>query len=353
MVRIGIELVPDEPVQRVVDYSVAAEEAGFEYVWITDHYNNRNLWCTLTAIALATKRVMIGPGVTNPYHTSPALSAAAAVTLNEVSNGRAVIGLGAGDKVTLDTLGIEWKKPVSTVVEGIQCIRELTQGNRVTMDGSTIRLHGAKLSMVKKKPLLDIDGNPVTKDGEKVKVAPKIPIYAGLQGPMMLRRTAAVADGILVNASHPLDFEFAADMIHQGAREAGRSPEELDIGAYAACSIGKTREGAMSGTTKIVVAYIVAGAPETVLVRHGLNLEKCKDVKRALAKGDHGQAQKKVSDRMVEAFAIVGNPEHFIQRIEELVRTGVTHFIAGSPIAPEKTEGIQMIGQHVIPHFKD
>ncbi|TFF95833.1 5,10-methylenetetrahydromethanopterin reductase [Candidatus Thorarchaeota archaeon] len=353
MVKLSIELVPDEPVERIVEYSVTAEEAGFDYIWITDHYNNRNLWCTLTAIALATKTVLIGPGVTNPYHTSPALSAAAAVTLNEISHGRAVIGLGAGDKVTLQTLGIEWEKPVSTVVEGIQCIRELTQGKRVTMEGRVLKLNGAKLSMVEKIPVLDIDGNPIARDGKIVKKAPKIPVYAGVQGPMMLRNTAAVADGILINASHPLDFKIAVETIREGAEKAGRTLQELDIGAYTACSVADSLEEASSGMIRVVVAYIVAGAPESVLLRHELELDRCKDIKEALAKGNYGNAQQLVSDQMIEAFAIVGRPDDCVQRIKELIDTGVTHFIAGSPIGPDKIKAIKILGQKVIPHFRE
>ncbi len=352
MVKISIELVPDESIEHLVDYSVAAEEAGFDFIWVTDHYNNRNLWCTLTAIAFATKRVMMGPGVTNPYHTSPALSAAAAVTLNEISEGRAVIGLGAGDKVTLEALGIEREKPVSTVVESIQCVKALTQGKRVSMDGRAIRFQGAKLSMVEREPLRDGQGNPVFKDGKRVRIGPKIPVYAGVQGPLMIQETAAVADGLLINASHPLDFEVAMNIIRKGATKAGRDIKELDIGAYTACSIAKSRGEAMSGATKIIVAYIVAGAPEAVLIRHDLNLKKCQDIKRALRRGRHRLAHEKVSDRMVEAFAIVGNPEYCIQCMEELRKTGVTHFVAGSPLGPDKINAIKMIGQHVIPHFR-
>ncbi|MHA1653757.1 MAG: LLM class flavin-dependent oxidoreductase, partial [Candidatus Thorarchaeota archaeon] len=57
MVLMGIEFIPDKPVSTIVDWSQLAEKVGFDHVWITDHYNNRNLWCTLTAIALNTSHV--------------------------------------------------------------------------------------------------------------------------------------------------------------------------------------------------------------------------------------------------------------------------------------------------------
>ncbi len=218
MVRIGIEFVPDKPIDKIVKWTKLAEEAGFDNVWITDHYNNRNVWATLTAIALNTEKIIMGPGVTNPYHISPAMTASAAVTIHELSHGRSVIGIGAGDKVTLNNLGIEWTKPVSHVMESIDYMRKLIAGKKYSKDGKAFKVARAKLACVKREPVLDADGNPVMKDGKPAKKGPDIPIYVGAQGPQMLTRAAKVADGILINASHPKDFEIAIEKIREGAR---------------------------------------------------------------------------------------------------------------------------------------
>ena len=214
--RIGIEFVPDKPIEKILKWTKLAEEAGFDNVWITDHYNNRNVWATLTALALNTDNIMLGPGVTNPFHISPALTASAAVTINELSKGRAVIGMGAGDKVTLSSLGIKWDKPVSAVVESIKYMQALTAGEKFKHDGKVFKVKKAKLAIVKKKEVMDEKGKPVMKGDKPLKVAPKIPIYAGAQGPMMLKKTAMVADGILINASHPKDFDLAMEKIKEG-----------------------------------------------------------------------------------------------------------------------------------------
>lgn len=352
MLRIGIEFVPDNPISEIVEWAKLAEHVGFDNIWITDHYNNRNLWVTVTAIALNTKRVIIGPGVTNPYHTSPALSAAAITTVNEISGGRAAIGLGAGDKVTLEALGIEWKKPVTTVVEGIMLMRSLIDGDRVNFDGQMFHISGAKLTHVKKMPQYGVDGKPVMKNGKQTRKAPKIPIYAGVQGPVMLEKTAAVADGVLVNASHPKDIEEAMGRIRAGLGRVKRNISELDIGAYTAFSIARTPEEAKKGNLKLVVAYIVAGAPEIVLQRHNLDLEECAVVRRVLSQGRTAEIDAVVSDSMVEAFAIVGESDQCIDRIEQLIKTGVTQLIVGSPIGPDKIAAIKQIGKEIIPYFK-
>ncbi len=353
MVRLGIELVPDRPVAEIVECARLAEEVGFDHVWITDHYNNRNLWCTLTAIALNTTRVKIGPGVTNPYHTNPALSAAAAVTLNEISNGRAVVGMGAGDRVTLETLGLKWRRPVTTVIESIHAIRKLTQGKRLSMDGAAFRFRRAKLSSVPKRPLVDADGSPVLDNGRPVKVAPKIPLYAGAQGPMMLERVAPHVDGILINASHPRDFEAAMSSIRKGLEGTGKRIEDLDIGAYTAFSIASTRERSLEGDTRTVVAFIVAGSPDAVIERHGFTIEQRDRLAGLLERGDFAGAEEAVTDEMIESFAIAGDTDYCIERIERLIETGVTHFIVGSPIGPDRREAIMQIGRDIIPYFQE
>ncbi|MCF2137020.1 MAG: 5,10-methylenetetrahydromethanopterin reductase [Candidatus Thorarchaeota archaeon] len=353
MVLLGIEFVPDRPVKEIVECARLAEQVGFDHVWITDHYNNRNLWCTLTAIALNTSHVKIGPGVTNPYHTSPALSAAAVVTLNEISHGRAVVGMGAGDRVTLETLGLKWHRPVTTVIESIQSMRALIQGKRLTLDGKVFQFRRAKLSSVPRRPLLDESGKAVYKDGKVVKTAPHIPIYAGAQGPTMLRRVAPYVDGILINASHPRDFDAALKSIRTGLKGTGRDISDLDIGAYTAFSIAPTREEALSGDTRMVVAFIVAGSPDEVIERHGLTIEQREQIARLLENGDFDGASQAVTEEMIESFAIVGDRDYCIERIEDLLKTGVTHFIVGSPIGPDRREAIKMIGRELIPYFKE
>ena len=110
MVKFGIEFVPDTTPQKIIGYSTLAERGGFDYVWITDHYNNRNPYIILTAIALSTSKINLGPGVTNPYIVNPTWTASAIASLDEISGGRAILGLGAGDNITLSALGIPFKK---------------------------------------------------------------------------------------------------------------------------------------------------------------------------------------------------------------------------------------------------
>ncbi|MFN3383564.1 MAG: 5,10-methylenetetrahydromethanopterin reductase [Archaeoglobaceae archaeon] len=331
--KFGIEFVPDLKFYELEYYVRVAEESGFEYTWITDHYNNRNVYSMLTILALGTKKIKLGPGVTNPYHINPALTASAIATINEISGGRAVLGIGAGDKVTFERIGISWEKPLTRMKESVEIIRALLSGKSVKYDGEIFKFTGARLGF---------------KAGE-------IPIYIGAQGPKMLQLAAELGDGVLINASHPKDFEEAKKSIDAGLQKAGKSRDKFDTVAYASMSVDKNRDNARNAA-RIVVAFIVAGSPETVLERHGISGEAVNKVKEALnnafTKGDWAGVGKAVTDEMLSSFSISGTPDEVVERISQLAKTGVTQVVAGSPIGPDKKKSIQLIGKEIIPKLK-
>jgi 5,10-methylenetetrahydromethanopterin reductase len=320
--KFGIEFVPNEPISKIVKLVKLAEDVGFEYAWITDHYNNKNVYETLALIADGTETIKMGPGVTNPYVRSPAITAAAVATLDELSNGRATLGIGPGDKATFDALGIEWTKPVSTIKDAIAMMTTLMAGEKTET--------GAQLGGVKA-------------------VQEKIPIYMGAQGPMMLKTAGGFSDGALINASNPKDFEAAVPMIKEGAADAGKSISDVDIAAYTCCSIDDDAGKAM-GAAKIVVAFIAAGSPPPVFARHGLPTDTGAKFGAMLAKGDFGGAIGAVNDDLMEAFSVFGTPAEFVPKIEALGEMGVTQYVAGSPIGPNKEISIKLLGE-VIDNF--
>src|SRR5659263_754571 len=83
----GIEFVPNESVLKLAYYTKLAEESGFDNVWITDHYNNRDVYTTLAVLAMNTNRTKLGTGVTNPYTRNVAITAQSIGAINEISGG--------------------------------------------------------------------------------------------------------------------------------------------------------------------------------------------------------------------------------------------------------------------------
>ena len=313
--KFGIEFVPQIPLDELVSLVKLAEDVGFEYAWITDHYNNKNVYETLALLAANTETIKMGPGVTNPYVRSPAISASAIATIDELSEGRATFGIGPGDKATFDALGIEWTKPVSTIKSAIADINTLLAGDK-TEGGAA--LGGAKA------------------------VQEHIPIYMGAQGPKMLETAGEIADGVLINASNPKDYEAAMPMIKKGIEAAG-GDKEFDVGAYTATSIGADSDAAKNAA-KIVVAFIAAGSPPPVIERHGLPEGFNEQMGAFLAKGDFGGAIGAVTDEALDAFSVCGTPDEFIPKIEGLAEMGVTQYVAGSPVGKNVEESIKLLG---------
>ncbi len=325
MVSFGIEFLANEPAQKLAELVAFSEENGLEYAWITDHYNNRDVYTTLAVLALNTNRIKLGTGVTNPYTRNIAITAQSIGAINEISGGRAVLGIGPGDKATFDAMGIEWVEPMTTINESITALRGFFSAKKVSQEGKRVKIGGAKLAF---------------KTGN-------IPIYMGAQGPKMLELAGRIADGVLINASHPKDFEFAIKQIEAGAKAAGRDPKSVDVGAYACFSIHKDAEKA-KGAAKVVVAFIVAGSPDTVLQRHNIDIVAKKSIGDAIAKGDFAGLNNLVTDKMIDAFSICGTPTDCKAKVEALKKIGVTQIVAGSPIGPDKEAAIKLIGKEII-----
>ena len=315
--KFGIEFVPSDPIDKIAKLVKLAEDVGFEYVWITDHYNNKDVYQTLALLAEATETIKLGTGVTNPYVRSPAITAASIATLDDLSGGRAICGIGPGDKATFDALGIEWTKPVSTIRDAIGTMSTLMAGEKTAT--------GAQLGGVKT-------------------VQEKVPIYMGAQGPMMLKTAGEISDGALINASNPKDFEAAVPLIEEGAKAGGKSLSDVDVAAYTCCSIDADSAKAVNAA-KIVVAFIAAGSPPPVLARHGLPEGINEKLGGLIAKGDFGGAIGAVDDALMDAFAVCGTPDEFVPKIEALADMGVTQYVAGSPIGPDKETSIKLLGE--------
>jgi len=284
----------------------------------------------LAAIALSTKAITIGTGVTNPFHINPAWTASALATLDELSGNRAIMGLGPGDVTTLRSLGITSDRPLTAIKECIDIIKRLWQGETVQFEGKVFSMKGARLNY-------------------KPRRSP--PIYMGAQGPRLLELAGTIADGVLINAAHPRDFKFAVEQIRKGAQTSGRDVSKIDIVAYASVSVDYERDKARE-KAKEVVAFIVAGSPVEVLKRHEISPESASSILNSLEKGKFGDAFNAVTDQMLDSFSICGRPSDIVSKIDEILQIGVTQVVVGSPIGPNKADAIYMISKDVIPHFR-
>ncbi|MFB6079003.1 MAG: 5,10-methylenetetrahydromethanopterin reductase [Halarchaeum sp.] len=315
----GIELTPDAPVSEVAALGERAESAGFETAFVSSHYNNRDPFQALAALADATSSVRLGPGVVNPYDVHPVRLASQAATLDETSGGRAVFGVGAGDRSTLRNLGVERERPLRRVLETIRVSRRLWAGERVTHDGT----FAAREAGLNYEPS-------------------SIPAYVGAQGPGMLRMAAKHADGVLYNASHPRDVAWAAERVDEGLVERPDSRGEFEFAVFASVSVAADADAAREAA-RPPVAFIAAGAPDEVLSRHDIDADAARAVGDAIERGDFEDAFGRVTPAMIDAFAAAGTPEEVAARAAAL-RERADTVVCGSPLGPDRATAIGLLG---------
>jgi len=121
MITTSINLIPETATTTMARLAAEAETLGYRRCWVYDEgLATRDAYVTMAAIGAATERIEIGPGITNPYTRHPAQTASAIATLDEVTGGRAFLGIGAGGSLTLDPIGLVREKPLTAVRETIE-----------------------------------------------------------------------------------------------------------------------------------------------------------------------------------------------------------------------------------------
>jgi 5,10-methylenetetrahydromethanopterin reductase len=315
---LGIELTPEHPIDRVVDLGTSAEAAGYDTVFTTCHYNNRDPFAALSRLASETDAVRLGPGVANPYDRHPVALAGQVATLAEASGGRAVFGIGPGDPSTLRNLGLADERGLRSVLEAFTVARRLWDGERVDHDGTFVA---------------DSAGLNFEPPGE-------IPVYVGGEGPHMCRMAAKHADGLLFNGSHPDDLRWAREQVERGKAERPAESGDFELAAYASVSVAERREAAREAA-RPAVAFIAAGAAPPVLERHGIDGERAAKIGEHISAGRFSAAFEAVTGAMVDAFCMAGTKAEVAERMAD-VREHADGIVVGSPLGPDLDAAIEL-----------
>jgi 5,10-methylenetetrahydromethanopterin reductase len=313
----AIELTPEHPVAQLTDFAHTAETAGFDAVFASHHYNNRDQFMALSSMAQATDDVLLGPGIANPYETHPVTLASRVATLDELSDGRALFGVGPGDKSTIRNLGFDHDDALGRVLETFKVAQRLWDGERVDHDG-TFRADDAGLNY---------------EVGD-------IPVYVGAQGPHMTKMAAKHADGALYNGSHPKDLAWARNQVDSMADDRV-ADTEFDLAAYASVSVAEDADAAREAA-RPPVAFVAAGSPPPVLGRHGIDQDVASEISDAISAGSFEEAFGLVTEPMLDAFCIAGTPEDVAERTEAL-REHADSVVFASPLGPDIEEAIGLL----------
>ncbi|MEZ4523345.1 MAG: LLM class flavin-dependent oxidoreductase [Thermomicrobiales bacterium] len=319
-VRLGLLYLGSRPARRVIEIARFAEDRNYDIFWIPDERFFREVYGLCTAVAGATANILVGPCVTDPYTRHPALTAMAIATLDEISEGRAVLGLGAGVSGFAE-LGIKRQQVARRSSEAIHLIRRM-------LSGEDVEIHGDVLSFSGK-----LHFTPPRDD---------LPVYLAAGGPMMLRAGGMLANGVIIEGCvAPGTIERARDVIDLGASYVGRDPRSIDIVARIDIAVDDSLEAAYDALRPRVARKLIAAAPGFVtFLARGLVVSE--ELREMVADLDYTweadvleEIGRLLPDSFVDAFAVAATPDGLSERLDHLVNRGATQII----VNPIPTEG--------------
>ena len=305
-----------------------ADKANFSSLWIQEGDQRSAL--SLAALALnSTVRVKVGVGVTSPLRRHPQILAIEAATLNEMSGGRFILGLGVASSA-ITNYGLE-TRPVRTMRDTFRIVRGL-----LSNESSQFSYNGEAFSL---------------KTAQKRLNMPSVPIYLGAIGPRMLDLAGEVADGLVMTRRGSFSVEYvkyAIERVVKSAKSHKRDPSKIDFLAFFETCISENENTAVQFAKKILGAYTIPKTPSFVLNLAGIKEEEIMAVKGRYLKGDIAGAIDAVTDEMVDKFAVAGTPSQCLEKLVGFTKTGLK-----TPIlyihGPEKKIAAELAAERIVP----
>ncbi|MDA4134190.1 MAG: LLM class flavin-dependent oxidoreductase [Thaumarchaeota archaeon] len=338
---------------------ILAEEQGYDCLWIPDHLTDvppptvvLDAWTTLSYVGSHTKRIRVASGVTDTQRIHPAKTANIVATLDNITDGRAVLGIGAGEVMNTRPYGIPWESSgvrIKRVEEAIRVIRLLWSSsyrNPVSFEGDYYRLDQAHLDLP-----------PVQK--------PSPPIYVGAySSSKMLAIAGELADGWYPAFYYTVGgYREKLTVIRDAAARAGRSFDSIDRMAYVPIVLGEKSPSLMRDLKKYLKRQMIMN-------RYLFKILGVEDALESVPKElnyqliaptlGHSEMIDSVVDKLLipdealekglDEMMVIGTPDQCIQSLERFVKAGATHICVSLPLGGR--EDYRSIASEIIPHFK-
>ena len=290
--RLGLRLHGGLAARRCAELAAAAEEGGFSSVWFAENPMERGVMAALAACAVGTKTIELGIGVWNPYLRHPAQIAMEIGALDELSGGRAALGIGSGLAAPIRKLGIDNSRPLGALRDTFAIVRGLLRGESFTHKGPVFSVEDVKLSY-----------RPLRAD---------VPLLMAARGKQALALCGHIADGLMISNMCPPGF----------AQHAGQAAGASRVVQYVPCAVGPDRVQAVA-TIKPVLAGMLktfwglaqkVPAARTSLIAYS-----------GIPEADF--ATTATDERFVEAFAVAGDAEDIRRRLAAYGAAGVTDLV--------------------------
>jgi coenzyme F420-dependent glucose-6-phosphate dehydrogenase len=315
------------PPQRLLDLAVAAEQAGFDSVWTSDHFQpwrhtdghapNALVW--LGAATQATKRVVLGTSVLTPsLRYNPAVVAQAFGTLGCLATGRVILGVGSGESLNEVPVGVAWPEQserFARLKESVQLIAALWRGERLTIEGEYYRTANATIYDRPEEP---------------------VPIYIGASGPAAARLAGRIADGLICTSGKGAELytDTLLPGLAEGAEKAGRDVAALDKMIEMKVSFDTDHARAMEDT-KVWAALALTGEQKM---------------------GIHDALEMEAAAKLAEPYAhrrwlVSSDPDEHIEQIAPYLAYGFNHLVFHFP-GNDQGAAIKRYGDVILPRLR-
>lgn len=320
--KLGLELPYTEMGDRdsMIDLARLAEDLGYDVVWCSELYSF-DAFTTLTQIATATERIKLGTNIANIYARTPAMLASTAASLDQISGGRFILGIGvSGPQVIEGWHGVPYDRPITRTRETIEIVRRVLSGDKLVHEGDVFTL--TKGLRIINKPL-----------------RPDLPIYVASLGPKNVEMTAELADGWLPTFFSPAHaLQTFGPGLDAGRVKRSPSLGPLEVAPFVPAFAGDVAAG--RDILRFIVGFYVGGMGSreqnfynTLVRRYGF-VEEAQRIQDLFLGGDKPGAFAAVPDAMVDAVSLVGDEARIKDGLGAFEAAGATALVVGA-MAPD------------------
>jgi len=340
-IRIGSPGVTIPPIDNVISQAVKNEEKGYDSIWWPDHLMGwipKSIWTpdlfgiasyipspdlfletttTIAAVASRTSRITLGTAVVDAIRRHPAVLAQTLMTLDHITKGRLIVGIGAGERENISPYGLPYDNLAERLEEAVRIMHLLWQsnGNAVNYDGKFWKLKNAVLNL---PPY-----------GEK---PPQIWVAAHRK--RMLRIVGRVGDGWLPTLITKTEYRKAIEIIEDEAKQSGRDPSKISRGMWAWTILARDEETARrmldSPFAKATALILPSEVFEELGFEHPLGKKfygLTDYIPSNYSRTEALSALEKVPREVCERTFLFGTPERVIRQIEEYAELGLQHAV--------------------------
>ena len=339
--KFAIGIGRNETINEVGDHARVAEASGFDYLTAVDMpFLSREVDSMMTVAALETEKILIGQGVTDPITRHPLVVANASATIDELSGGRAFVGIG-----TAGPWGKPMHKPakLKELREAVDFIRRFTAGEEVQWHGVKFRSEWSRR---------------------------QLPIYMACGGARSCQLAGELADGVISPSNADITTNlWRLEQVARGAEKVGRDPAEIDFWVRGMIHVAESKEAARYEASGYAVnaAYLMwsvvsTRGPEAEELRRRLMrenptiVEDCKKVHDAFdpayMENPDSPAAKFITKEMLDSQQVVGTAEQVCEQLKRIEDAGFKTFGTVTYTIADKREMMRRIAVEVMPHFK-